>query len=159
MASVLEGLRWLATRRMAIYLGGLAVIVATRTGPDVVDVSVSEPVETAVVVLVLTVMACTYVAERTVRDDRDAADGEAGRVAHEYTTGQRGAIALGLGGIAVGGFFAFTGRLVVGVPFVVGAVLLLNWAFEDGPADDREPRSATPLEDRASDNRDDGGRP
>ncbi|ELY61195.1 hypothetical protein [Natronolimnohabitans innermongolicus] len=143
---------------MAIYLGGLAVIVATRTGPDAVGVPVSEPVETVVVVLVLTVMACTYVAERAVRDDRGADDDAAGRVAREYTTGQRGAIALGLGGIAVGGFFAFTGRLVVGVPFVVGAVLLLNWAFENRPADDLEPRSATPLEDRASDGRDDGGR-
>ena len=139
MASTLEGLQWLATRRMAIYIGGLAVIAAARTGPDAVGVPVPGPVETTVVVLALTVMAITYVAERALRDDRDVADGS---VDLEYTTGQRVAIAFGLAGIAVGGFFAFTDRLVVGVPFAVGAVLLLNWAFE-GP-------------ERESD---DGGRP
>ena len=138
MASTFEGLQWLATRRIAIYLGGLAVIVAARTGPDAVGVPVPDPVETTVVVLALTVMAITYVAERAFRDGLEA-DGSA---ALEYTTGQRVAIAFGLVGIAVGGFFAFTDRLVVGVPFVVGAVLLLNWAFE-GP-------------ERESD---DGGRP
>lgn len=128
MASGLEIARWLAARRLVLYLGGLAVIVAVRTAPDAVGHDLSGSVESAMIGFALAILVVTYLAERAVRSEPDE---RVTRGRASYTTGQRLGVTASLAGFAVGGFFAITGRLLVAGPFLIGAALILQWVFDD----------------------------
>lgn len=135
MASGLDIARRLAARRLAIYGGGLAVIVAVRMGPSVGSWEPPAPLETALVGFVLAIMVGTYLAERVAR----ASPPDCGKPDRpSYTSPQRAGVAIALGGFVFGLYFALTDRLVTAAPFLIGAVLLVRWVFATDPTLDHE---------------------
>lgn len=135
MASGIDIAQLLASRRLTIYGGGLAVIVAVRMGPSVGRWELPAALETALVGLILAIMVGTYLAERvtrvsppdSVKQNRPA-----------YTSTERTGIAITLGGFVIGLYFLLTDRPLVAGPFLVGAVLLVRWVFATDPTLDHE---------------------
>ncbi|MFB6117908.1 hypothetical protein [Halosegnis sp.] len=111
--------RTLAVNRYAVYVGGLAVIIAPAVLASA-GVPVPRPVRLAVVAVALSVMTVTYLGERRLRREPT---GPAETMADRPTLGTRLAVAGALAGLAAGGYLALRGRLWVGVLFVLGAGL------------------------------------
>jgi hypothetical protein len=119
-------LRLLVAHRLAVYVGGLLVIVAPRLLERFADVVLSPAVRSAVVVTSLALMSVTYLAERRVRRNRDA-DRSADR--EEFDLETRIAGALAVLGLAAGIYVAVEVNLFTGAAFAVGAYFFAYLAF------------------------------
>lgn len=130
MGTIARLARVLADRRLAIYVGGVALIAVVRAAP--IGVDASPAVGSAIVAAALGLLTVTYLAEVAVRADAFRAD-------RRYPIAARAGVGAGIVGVAVGGFLALSGRLVQAAPFLVGALLLVRASLGGSiDADDRE---------------------
>lgn len=112
----------LVAHRLAVYAGGLLAIVTLRALADVGGVAVPAAARTAIVAVCLSVMAVTYVGELLRRRTGDAAGAS-------YPLRTRIATVMAIVGVAAGVYVAVSGRPVLGLMFVGGALLFGRIAF------------------------------
>lgn len=118
-------LRVLVDYRLAVYLGGLAVI-ATPTLLEYAGVSVALSTRRLIVGLSLATMVVTYLGERRFVHG-EGGDGER-RAGEAFGWRTRLALVGAIAGIALGVYVAFAVDLLYGAVFVVGAYLFAQLA-------------------------------
>lgn len=152
----------LVTYRMAIYLGGLAVIGFPLAWREVTGETLPQSVRAAITVSVVSLMVATYLFERRLGIDDDDAHGaddggdaaadpggadarEAGDASvegHEtYPLRSRAAVAAAVLGLAAGVYVGLETSPLMGLLFVAGSYLFAYLAYDrDGAGGpDREP--------------------
>jgi hypothetical protein len=144
-------LRSLVAHRLAVYVGGLAVIALPALLRGALDLDVPATIRTLLVAVALGAMILTYLGERRVADE--AAGGEQRtrpnaehRAPEEgtstaesgYSRRTRTTVAIGLVGIAIGIYVAIEVDTIIGVLFVVGGLLFGQSAFREGSEESDE---------------------
>ncbi|PSP72036.1 hypothetical protein BRC86_13530 [Halobacteriales archaeon QS_3_64_16] len=137
-------LRSLVAHRLAVYVGGLAIIALPALLRGALDLDVPATIRTLLVAAALGAMILTYLGERRVADE--AANGEqrtqpnAGNRTPEgaastaepgYSRRTRTTVAIGLIGLAVGIYVAIEIDTIIGVLFVVGGLLFGQSALRE----------------------------
>lgn len=133
---------FLVTYRMAIYLGGIAVIGLPLVLHSAAGVTLPRSARLAITVAVVGLMTVTYLAER--RLGTDVADGASGDVTDgaggdgpdgpaatrsAYSLRTRITVAAAVLGLAAGVYVALEVSLPAGLLFVVGAYLFAYLAY------------------------------
>ncbi|MFC7098709.1 hypothetical protein [Halobaculum marinum] len=126
----------LVAYRLAIYLGGLAVIGLPLALREAVGVTVPPAARTALTVTTIAVMVVTYLFERRLGIDGDHAADTGGATAGDggYPLGTRAAIAVAVLGLAAGVYVTLEVSVGAGLLFVGGAYLFAFLAYGRGDA-------------------------
>lgn len=124
---------FLVTYRMAIYLGGIAVIALPLVIHGAAGVTVPRSARLAISVATVGLMTVTYLAERRLGRELDAGnDGlqGSGVGGGGYPLRTRVAVAAAVLGLAAGVYVALEVSLLAGLLFVGGAYLFAYLAYE-----------------------------
>lgn len=132
----------LVAYRLAIYLGGLAVIGFPLALREATGTTLPESVRIALTVSIVSLMVVTYVAELRIGTDDDGDDSAtATSAAPSETDGSGGyplrtrvAAASAVVGLAAGVYVAIEVSIPVGLLFVVGSYLFAYLAYDSDGA-------------------------
>lgn len=120
-------LRFLVAYRLLFYLGALVAMSLPLGLAWLFDVELPPAARTTIVGVSFAVIVATYLAERRV--GLDHVDPRTGAPTEEYSTRMRVSFVLAIGGVAAGVYFALSARPVVGVLFLLGALLFFQMAY------------------------------
>ncbi|QLG26634.1 hypothetical protein HUG10_03355 [Halorarum halophilum] len=125
---------FLVTYRMAIYLGGVAVIGLPLVLHNTAGVTVSQSARLAITIATLGLMTATYIAERRLGRDSDVTGDEDGTVGSDANTGEypmrtRIAVASAVLGLAAGVYVGLEVSWLAGLMFVAGAYFFAYLAY------------------------------
>lgn len=124
LAALLE---LLVAYRGLVYVGGLVAIGSPLLFVHGFGIELPWAVRAAIIWVSLGVMLLTYVGERRVGTTRRDARPDEGR--QPFSLRVRVALVMAILGVAVGVYAAIEVSLVVGLLFVVGAILFGQFAF------------------------------
>ena len=140
---------FLVTYRMAIYLGGIAVIGLPLVLHSTAGITLSDSARLAITITTVGLMTVTYLAERRLGLDVDAGvdgdsvstGGDSDRTVDSTSTGggyplrTRIAVAAAVLGLAAGIYVALEVSIIAGVLFVGGAYFFAYLAYEGDGGD------------------------
>lgn len=129
---------FLVTHRIAIYLGGVAIIALPLVLHSAAGVTVSRSARLAITVAMVGLMTVTYLAERRLGTDVDGAGGgSAGPASASRGYPLRTQIAVGAAvlGLALGVYVGLEVSWLAGLLFVAGAYFFAYMAYEGDGGD------------------------